>query len=679
MQKNAPSLYRLISYRILIAICFLSVFLVVPKYIYAACNCATPSPCPVQPTAPCTAMTSANSYILRYSINGDHGSMTFIGNTLGLSKTPCQNNPGSGAPGTVVGSIGAFTTTDPTQTVGSYATIAAGTGSPSGTTLDWTKNASSAVLSLPAGVTILHAELIWSGSFGYFCADPVAGVGVGVDPNCVLSFANGPINFTTPDGVTHLVLADPTTALESLNPSPEVANYYCAGNYTRSQDVTALIAFLSGLNGTYTVGGVPATVSALDDTHNACGWTLAVVYHDPSNPVINNMSLFLGAQQGSRASVVVPASVSGFCAQTSVPSGFPAARILVSAVEGDADIAGDQMLFGPTSTSLSALSGPNNLVNNFFASQINNDAGALINTTGTFCTYNQDPATLTLIPNGRQGYDITNVDASSFISSGQTQAFALGTTTGVGDDYMINALGIQISVASPVIFPIKLVNGQNTINASLGDTVGFTVTMNNSGTIAADNVVFQDTLESGLEFISGSVTVNDIPMAGASPSGGISLGTIDINATKVMRFQVKIVSPPPVGGTFFNSGNATFGYSACTSLISTNNKSNLVSINLASETLPAPGGFYGAIHQCQFINKKAKYSMRMTWEPAPLSSVIAYKIFKAGVLVATIPATSPYVYDTFLNSKSEAYTFTLVAVYPNNFQSLPINIRITNG
>jgi uncharacterized repeat protein (TIGR01451 family) len=594
--------------------------------------------------------------------------MTFIGNTLGLSKERCFNEPGT--PGTVLDSIGAFTTIDSTQTVGGYVNLTSGPGSPAGTTLDWTKNSSSALLNLPAGIVILHAELIWSGSFGYYCSDPNTGNGIGVDPNCVLTPAAGPIKFTTPDGFTHLVTADPTTALESQNPAPDVQPYYCAGNYTRSQDVTSLLVALTTVNGTYTVGAVPATISALDNSHNAAGWTLAIVYNDPTSPFVNNMTLFLGAQQASRADVVAPAAVSGFCAQTS--PNLKSARLLVSAIEGDANITGDDMEFGPSLSSLVQLSGPNNLVGNFFGSQINDDNGNLITTNGTYCGFNQDPLTTVLIPNGRQGYDITNVDCSSTISSGQTAAYALAST--IGDDFTVNALGIQISVDSPAIIPIKKVNNAFSIEASIGDTVNFTVMLDNVGTTDALNVIFQDTLESGLFFVPSSVTLNSVPLPSANPVTGISLGTIAVNDSNLIGFDVTIIGMPPSGHQFLNQGNVFFVYSACIADVNTLNDSNIVLINLSDDP-PGPTDFVGTVNKCKFLNKTL-YSLEATWDPVALPVLVPYEIFKKGQLVATIPATGPYIYETCLDSKGASADYTIVADYGSGETSTPLQIRI---
>ena len=655
-------------------------FFAAPNYLFATCDCPDPTLCAPQPNAPpyspCTFITSANSYTVRYAVTGLKGQMTFIGNTLGLSKLRCFNEPGT--PGQVIDSIGAFTTTDPTQQVGSYLSLSSGIGSPAGTTLDWRLNASSAELTMPANSTILHAELVWSGSFGYYCSNPTTGPGVGVDPNCVLNYASGPIKFTTPDGQIHLITADPVTAFESQNPALDVQNYYCAGNYTRSQDVTALMILLTSPSGTYTVGAVPATVSALDDSHNAAGWTLVVVYQDPASALINNISLFLGAQQGSRAAISIPASMTGFCAQTD--PALIKARLLVSAIEGDADIQGDNMFFGPTTTlgSSNIVTGPNNLLNNFFSSQINDDNGNLISTTGTYCGFNQDPIFGVLVPNGRQGYDITNVDCSSLISSGQTAAYALGATAPGGDDYTINALGLQISVQAPTIIPIKKVNGQLSINAQIGDVVTFSITINNTGTSDALNVIFQDTIESGLQFIPGSVRYNSVPMPLADPTAGVPLNTVAINALNIIEFDVKIISYPPSGSIFINKGNATFGYQACSTTIDTSNNSNLALIVLPLDPT-GPAYFNGTIKKCKFINETS-YSLIATWPPviptAGAPAPLGYQILKNGVVIAMIPPQGPYIFKTCLTSQKSAYDYAIMAMYPPGDITPIIPIRI---
>lgn len=639
--------------------------------LFGACVCPPPVGCAQQPTGPC-ATPPGSTYILRYSNVGVHGQMTFIGNTLGLSKAVCVNDRGQSD------AIGAFTTIDPTQMVGTYPSLTVGAGSPAGTTTDWTKNSSSAVLNIPAGSTILYAELVWSGSYGYYCEDS----DIGVDPNCILISANGPITFITADGVTHSITSDPATRLISQNPSATPQQFFCAGNYLRSANVTSLFSApsLANPNGTYTVAGVPATISPFDNTQNAAGWTLAVVYQDLTNLEINNMSLYVSNQQGSNATAV-PAQVSGFCAAPA-QTFDQSARVLVSGIEGDANKMGDHFQFAPTIPQLSLpafqLFGPNNPVTNFFCSQINDDLGNLINTTGTFCIFNADPFTGVLFNGGRQGYDITNVDASSTIMPNQTTAFARATTT--GDDYMVNALGIQISVDAPVIVPMKLVDGQTGISAQIGDTVTFTISIDNTSGADAINVVFSDLVESGLMYVPNTFKVNNVPAGNPDLSVGVNLGTIPMMTTVLVEFEVMIIGPPPSGNMFVNSGTATFEYFACSAEqpFFGSNMSNVVTITLPNPILlEPPTNFNGTVKNCAFLNK-SKPSLRATWDPALSPNVVSYLILENGQVVATIPATGPYVFETCLQSQKEAKNFSIISLFPNNMQSAPLNIRITH-
>ncbi|MCE5318239.1 MAG: DUF11 domain-containing protein [Parachlamydia sp.] len=486
-------------------------------------------------------------YILRQTVIADNGAVVFAGNTLGLGKQVDQNQPGTSD------AIGAFITTDTTLQVGNF---------PAGTTLDWTKNNSKAVLDVPPGSTVIYAELIWSGSYGYFNE----GGNQGQDPNIILTPANGAIIFTTPDNVQHSIVPDPTTSQNVQNPTVP----YSAGNYVRSAQVTAFVQANGG--GVYAAGGIPSTISALDNTHNAAGWTLAVIYRNPTM-LTNNMSIFVGCEQASYTTNM-PAVVQGFCTP---PEGALSGRLLVSAIEGDATKTGDHMTFGPTSTTLTQLSGPNNPISNFFCSQINNSQG-LLDTRGSFGNLNQIPNPPSNVNAGRQGYDITNVDVSSTLTHNQQQGFALGTTT--LDDYTINALGLQIQVAAPIITMSKTVNGAISVMSRVGDTVTFAVVLQNTGTVTAHSVLFVDQLQTGLTYVSNSFTINGSPVASPDLNNGVPLGDFPPFGPPVTVVFKALISSPVSGDIYYNSANADYTFIPCQSQtpIDLTAQSNVVTI-----------------------------------------------------------------------------------------------------
>ena len=461
------------------------------------------------------------AYVTRFS-TVTNGAITFTGNTIGLNKQANANAPGaSGAIGTFIAA------NNPTSVDGTY---------PAGTTATWQANAAQANLKFPiiGTSTVLYAELIWSGSYSY-------------GGESVSAFLNNAVTFTTPLSTVAVV---PDAATSQIRGTAG-ANGTCATGpcyYVRSANVTALVQ--AGKAGVYKVAGIPATQGDAENNANTGGWTLAVVYGNPTL-ASRSLSVFVGAELAGSAA----ASVTGFCV---APTGARAGRLLVSALEGDSGIAGDQMLFGPTAATLTAQFGAKNLVGNFFASQINDDTGAN-DTSGSFGTANQTPGTSGV---GRQGYDITNVDVSASLVNSQTSAFAQGTTT--GDNYLINALGLQINVGSPS-FPVTVKSVDKT-STVVGDTLTYTIRLDNSaGTADATNLIFLDPPPAGTTFLPGSVLVDGVAVAG-NPAAGINVGTVAAGAVKTVQFKVVVNSIPaaPATATYSNSASWTYQFVSCT-------------------------------------------------------------------------------------------------------------------
>lgn len=266
------------------------------------------------------------AFISRYS-SITRGGLRLCGNTLGLSKLTNLNQAG------VRGSIGAFSAQS-----GTVATF------PAGTTLNYTLNSSAALLNLPAGSSVLYAELIWGGN----CRSRASNI---------TSLINDPVTFTTPN------------ATLSVTPSAATAQYfeYVTGGitlayYVRTANVTAAVAAAG--SGTYRVGRVPALVVPIDadtsDTNHA-GWTLAVVYENPAE-TLNYLALWTGGALVNPDTTGTDITVTGFLTP---PSGAFSARAFVSAGEGDAVISGDRCLFGKDLLSLQTLSGTRNPAGNF--------------------------------------------------------------------------------------------------------------------------------------------------------------------------------------------------------------------------------------------------------------------------------------------------------------------------
>lgn len=465
-------------------------------------------------------------YVLRYS-NITSGAVTFTGNTLGLDK-----NGGTDSPGTA-GSIGTFITTN--------TSLRDNASWPFGTTGDWHLDRSEAQLRLPTGATVLHAELVWGGTWAEKAGQE----------NVAASLGDA-VMLTTPLGSVVAVPPDPAIRrmLGTVDGSGKCINGgHCF--YVNAADVTTLVQ--NGGVGTYGVGRVPGTQSTNENDDNCAGWTLAVVYQDFNQP-IRDLTLFIG----SESSGAPAAQVTGFCTP---PSGPLAGRLAVSALEGDAKLSGDQMLFG-TMSSLGAgnrVSGTRNPPTNFFAGQINDDAGNL-DPTGTFGDRNHDPNVPTA--GARQGWDITQVDVTPQIVHNQTSAFAQGTTS--GDGYVITTLGLAIQVGAPQFRADTKTVDRAT--ARVGDVLTYTVVLDNSaGTADASNVVFFDPPPPGTTFVAGSFTRDGSPQPGADVVAGVPIGTIPTGGKVTVTFQAQVTAVPasPADAVFSDRARFTFDYQQC--------------------------------------------------------------------------------------------------------------------
>lgn len=99
-------------------------------------------------------------------------------------------------------------------------------------------------------------------------------------------------------------------------------------------------------------------------------------------------------------------------------------------------------------------------------------------------------------------------------------------------------------VIIPVLAPdLQGVKTSDLTGAKVGDTVTYTIRLTNSGTGPALNVVINDPIPAGTQFVPGTITVNGVAKPAAQPSM-IDVGTIQVGAAAVISLQVLVVSVP---------------------------------------------------------------------------------------------------------------------------------------
>ena len=125
----------------------------------------------------------------------------------------------------------------------------------------------------------------------------------------------------------------------------------------------------------------------------------------------------------------------------------------------------------------------------------------------------------------------------------------------------VSAISLTNTVTTQVNNPDF--SGNNFIKAvdkafvNVGETVTYTITLNNKGNIAANNIKVTDLIPSGTSLVPNSVTVNGVTQAGVNPQNGVNVGTVVANGVAVITFKV-VVNQIPIPNPIPNS--ATLGY-----------------------------------------------------------------------------------------------------------------------
>ncbi len=178
------------------------------------------------------------------------------------------------------------------------------------------------------------------------------------------------------------------------------------------------------------------------------------------------------------------------------------------------------------------------------------------------------------------------VQIGSIICSGDNttltvQFFSMGPNA-IGNDYALDDVVIK-EVNIPNIEE-PLLKEINTNEAQIGDTVTYTITLENNYDFEITNISFKDIIPDGLEFIPGTVIINGISEALLDPNDGFAVPDIPSGATAVIKFSVLVTSIPSINPTI-NTANMTYDYTFIKGGIPTSYDidSNEVPLNISGE------------------------------------------------------------------------------------------------
>ncbi len=323
-----------------------------------------------------------------------------------------------------------------------------------------TFNSSAATLAMPAGSTVVWAGLYW-----------------GANLNAGDSGANAP----NASIVRNVLLATPTNSAYTTLTATQYDSLLDSGDLTYQGfvDVTAIVKAAG--NGTYRV----ANVQAATGENRFAGWSLVVVYQNPSL-TSKNLTVFDGyadisTRSGGNSTLNI--NVSGFQTPT---SGAIQTAIGVVAYEGDRSLTGDQFRLNGTAVSDAVTS-----ATNFFNSRISN-LGTLVTT--------KNPSY-----ENQLGFDIKLVNAPNTISNGASSAVL--TFTSEGDRFLPGVLTFGTLLYTPNVIMSKTVDKPI---AYPGDVLTYTISVRNSGVETATNAIINDQLPPELTYVPGSIKINGV-------------------------------------------------------------------------------------------------------------------------------------------------------------------------
>ncbi len=441
-----------------------------------------------------------------------NGTLLMTGNTLGLSgyiDNPMDSSPELSNLADQPGQFHSIFTfindrTSPvTQDNGSWGSY---------TTGNWRDNFSYAELDLPSSNSrVVKAWLVWSGS----CRQGDRGTGTITED--VSSNIGEDIIFEFPGagGPTQIFV------------SPDVVDDHCGetpDGYANLAEITDEVKVWQ--EGMFGVGRVPGTQTR--NLVNFAGWTMVVIVDDPVvYPDPHQVTFYRGWTPPATTESAPATAVEDFC----YPSDDEEGRLLFTAVEGDATIFGDYLLFGRSTAwqPKNVMWGARNYLDNFFGSQIVDRGGNLIdgavNTsfpdhlpwTGFDCWLIDDYDALGDLNDGidpdclkvgaRQGWDIANIPLNDtngsecefgspcnpdILQAGDTTAYFLPMTT--GDEYRMVGVGLDLPSESASITTntTPSVTSSVTVNPGAGvtDEIDYVLRLQNVGDVTARNVKY---------------------------------------------------------------------------------------------------------------------------------------------------------------------------------------------
>ncbi len=160
--------------------------------------------------------------------------------------------------------------------------------------------------------------------------------------------------------------------------------------------------------------------------------------------------------------------------------------------------------------------------------------------------------------------DLGNIPANTnwsisydvLVSNSAPLGNSLNRVTATSDTATSNESQAQVLI-NPDIVPLQLQKVVNVGSAKVGDSVTFTISLDNTNNSIIEGIVINDSLPTGLEFISGTANLNGTQIAPNTTNGlSFSIGDIPANTQWTLTYDA-LITADSVDDSLTNSATAS--------------------------------------------------------------------------------------------------------------------------
>lgn len=449
-------------------------------------------------------------------------------------------------------------------------------------------------------------------------------------------------------------------------------NSYLGGTF-----VTSGILQVSGLNNVTVIPGditisLAGSIQHLRDNHYAPTTAMTVnggsVDFNGTDQTMNKLTVTLGgaisdsANSGILSLLETPGNAALTIGDNAQVNPFQINIVNGGGIFYDSSRSGTAFLPGPTTIDLQGNSVDLHVPHNF-NNCIDVDVGETVFQNGTL---NKTGDGVVLFEGGT--VPTFNIEDGTVVIGDQSPAEVVTATgpvtiTSPGILAGFQTLDAQMGVVnSGTIRPGNACNGCSTVGTL---TIHGDHAQTVSGTLAIK--AFDPATSDVLVVDGGTVTLNGELNFDALPGAIFKAGD-----------QIVILNNPnestPITGTF-----SSFVYNLPPCLLATIiYRPHQVLVEISNCPCPSgplpPSNFIGVIKKCKFLNK-SECSLRATWEASPSEDVVFYRIYKNGVVVSVVSATSPLVFEVKCLKDCSTAGYEIAAVNSENVESARVKLR----